>query len=124
MPYLKPSLPFKIIFATLFAAIIIGTVYGTMMYAVVQSDRSTVERQDSLLALVVGKMQDSIAHDQESATVWDDAVTHVAEGDREWMAANLGRWMNSYFGHDAAFVLGPTDQLAYGYSAIEANEDV
>jgi len=124
MPYLKPSLTFKIIFATLFAAIIIGTVYGTMMYAVVQSDRSTVERQDSLLALVVGKMQDSIAHDQESATVWDDAVTHVAEGDREWMAANLGRWMNSYFGHDAAFVLGPTDQLAYGYSAIEANEDV
>jgi len=124
MPYLKPSLPFKIIFATLFAAIIIGTVYGTMMYAVVQSDRSTVERQDSLLALVVGKMQDSIAHDQESATVWDDAVTHVAEGDREWMAANLGRWMNSYFGHDAAFVLGPTDLLAYGYSAIEANEDV
>lgn len=124
MPHLKPSLPFKIIFATLFAAIIIGTVYGTMMYAVVQSDRSTVERQDSLLALVVGKMQESIAHDQESATVWDDAVTHVAAGDRDWMAANLGRWMNSYFGHDAAFVLGPTDQLAYGYSATEANDQV
>lgn len=124
MPHLKPSLPFKIIFATLFAAIIIGTVYGTMTYAVVQSDRSTVERQDSLLALVVGKMQESIAHDQESATVWDDAVTHVAAGDRDWMAANLGRWMNSYFGHDAAFVLGPTDQLAYGYSATEANDQV
>jgi len=123
MPYLKPSLLSKIILAILFAAIIVGTIYSTMVYAVVQSDRSTVDRQDSLVALVVDKMQASVEHDQESATVWDDAVTKVAEGDREWMAANLGRWMNSYFGHDAAFVMGPADQLVYGFSATNANEE-
>jgi len=124
MPPLKSSLPFKIALATLFAVIIIGTIYGTMMYAVMQSDRSSIERQDNLIALVVEKMQSTIAHDQESATVWDDAVTKVAEEDQEWMDSNLGRWMNSYFGHDGAFVLSPTDQLVYGYSAAEADEDV
>lgn len=58
-----------------------------------------------MVALTVSKLKSSIAHDQESATVWDDAVTNSLARNPDWMETNLGVWMNTYFGHDAAIVL-------------------
>ena len=97
-------------------AVVVGAIYGTMVWATRQSDETAVQRQESLVSRIVSEMQDRIAHDQESATVWDDAVRKVGEGDREWIQANLGKWMHTYFGHDAAFVIGPANNLVYGFS--------
>ncbi len=108
--------------AVIFAAFVMGTVYLTMLWATGRSDRAAILRQDRLVELAVSKMQDSVAHDQESATVWDDAVERVQAHDRDWIDANLGRWMHSYFGHDQAFVVGPDNELVYGFSIDQADE--
>ncbi|WP_244666085.1 CHASE4 domain-containing protein [Rhizobium ruizarguesonis] len=65
-------------------------------------------------------MQSAVAHDQESATVWDDAVVKTKERDLDWLDANLGRWMNTYFGHDAAIVLSADGQTIYQFVADSA----
>lgn len=91
--------------------------YAALIMAANKADETARSRQVELLKLIVDTMTSSVAHDQESATVWDDAVQHVARHDQEWMAANLGEWMHSYFGHDAAVILSPQDELIYTHLA-------
>jgi len=96
------------------AALVTGTTTA-ILWIGGQSDRISIERQQRLTDLVVSQLQSGVAHDQESATVWDDAVVKVRAGDQEWIDANLGEWMHAYFGHDAAFILDPVNQAAYSY---------
>jgi len=84
-----------------------------LMWLTGEIDRSAIARQERLVALIVSQMQAQVAHDQESATVWDDAVNNVASANAEWVDANLGGWMHSYFGHDAAVVLNRGDAPQY-----------
>ncbi|MGO8565405.1 bifunctional diguanylate cyclase/phosphodiesterase, partial [Rhizobium ruizarguesonis] len=71
---------------------------GTLYWAADRTDEVAAVRQKGLVSLIVSKMQSAVAHDQESATVWDDAVVKTKERDLDWLDANLGRWMNTYFG--------------------------
>jgi diguanylate cyclase (GGDEF)-like protein len=91
--------------------------FFALTWSAQQSDRVSVERQSQLVELIVSRMQSGIAHDQESSTVWDDAVRAVmrAEPDEEWLDQNLGSWMNTYFAHDGAFVIAPDGKLVTGY---------
>ncbi|WP_426127790.1 putative bifunctional diguanylate cyclase/phosphodiesterase [Pararhizobium sp. PWRC1-1] len=92
------------------------TLYATISWSAHGSDIAIARRQTQLVELIVSKMQINVAHEQESATVWDDAVEAVRNGgDEEWLDTNLGRWMNTYFGHDGAFVLSPDGKLIYGF---------
>lgn len=77
----------------------------SLSWAAARSDAVAVLRQRDLVTLTIAKLKAGIAHDQESATVWDDAVRNSRAGNIEWIDANLGSWMHSYFGHDAALVL-------------------
>ncbi|MBZ9653447.1 bifunctional diguanylate cyclase/phosphodiesterase [Phyllobacterium lublinensis] len=82
-----------------------------------ETDKVAVSRQESLLALVVSQAQFLIAHDQESSTVWDDAVQHVKMPDNvDWLNNNLGAWMSTYFGHDGAYVLDTKDDPIFAFS--------
>ena len=92
-----------------------GLVTAVLFWSSLRADRISIDRQASLMRLVISQAQDQVAHDQESATVWDDAVRGVRENDPEWMDGNLGRWMHSYFGHDGAFVLDQSDQPTYAF---------
>ena len=52
-----------------------------------------------------------ISHDQESVTIWDDAVRKTKlEFDPEWTDINFGTWMFDYFGHDRAFILNDRNE--------------
>ncbi|WP_263622946.1 CHASE4 domain-containing protein [Rhizobium sp. T1470] len=66
-------------------------------------------------------MQAAVAHDQESATVWDDAVRNVSDGNADWMEMNLGKWMFTYFQHDRAYVIAPDGRAVYVFASDEAN---
>lgn len=81
-------------------------------------DRVAIERQQRLVHVVISQLRDSIAHNQESVTIWDDAVEGV-RGEREanWVDNNLGTWMHEYFGHNGAFVLDPADMLVFAFSS-------
>lgn len=99
-------------------SLIIGCVLlGTLHWAAAKTDRVAEARQRDLVRLIVSKMQANVAHDQESATVWDDAVRKTAARDLEWLRSNLGDWMHTYFGHDAAIVLSPDRTPIYEFIA-------
>jgi diguanylate cyclase (GGDEF)-like protein len=106
----RTALP--IISAALLTVLIVA---GVLAWSGFKADQISIERQESLVRLVVSQMRSSLARDQESATVWDDAVERVREGDAEWIDANLGSWMNSYFGHDGAFVLDTGNRPLYAF---------
>ncbi|MFA7415992.1 MAG: EAL domain-containing protein [Rhizobium sp.] len=82
-------------------------------------DAQSIERQTKIVEHVIGQMRLRVAHDQESSTVWDEAVETVKgprdEKSARWIDDNLGSWMVSYFGHDAAFVLNPLDEPIYAF---------
>ncbi len=107
---IKTALP--IILAALAAAALVSAV---LFWSSFRADRISIDRQTSLMRLVISQAQESVAHDQESATVWDDAIRGVKENDPEWMDANLGAWMHTYFGHDGAFVLDQADVPTYAF---------
>jgi diguanylate cyclase (GGDEF)-like protein len=57
---------------------------------------------------------DRLPHEQESVTIWDDAVIKTTMAyDADWVDLNLGSWMNSFFGHDEAVVLDASDRPVY-----------
>ncbi|MBB3527087.1 CHASE4 domain-containing protein [Rhizobium sp. BK456] len=103
-------------------SLIIGCVlYGTLQWAAGQTDMVAEARQRDLVKLIVSKMQASVAHDQESATVWDDAVRKTDARDLEWLRSNLGEWMQTYFGHDAAIVISADHGRIYEFIAPSDN---
>ena len=101
----KYVLPVAVLSAAMLVAVIVPLLWSTW-----QADRTAFERQERLVNLAVTRLRTSIAHDQESSAVWDDAVRNVAKRDTAWMDANLGVWMHTYFGHDGAFILDPRDR--------------
>ncbi|MDK1389878.1 EAL domain-containing protein [Sinorhizobium sp. 8-89] len=124
MNYEKLALLLKSILPLAIALSLVSGVYLALLWSAQQSDAVAIARQKQLIELVVSKMQSSIAHDQESSTVWDDAVRRVTKDwDRTWVDSNLGSWMHSYFRHDGAFVISADLKLMYAYLAGEAEEE-
>lgn len=96
--------------------------YATLRWSSHQSDLISSARQKQLVNLIVSKLHANIAHDQESSTVWDDAVEAVQNGvDTKWLDNNLGKWMHTYFGHDGAFILSPKREAVYAFLVNEPN---
>jgi diguanylate cyclase (GGDEF)-like protein len=96
------------------AAISLNLIAGSLLYwSTAEADRISVERQRALVDLVVSQLRSTVAHDQESVTVWDDAVENVRAGATDWIDVNLGSWMNTYFGHDGAYVIDSENRPLY-----------
>ncbi|AMY04056.1 EAL domain-containing protein [Mesorhizobium ciceri] len=89
---------------------------GLLLWSATQSDGVAVSRQKSLVALIISKLESGIAHDQESVTVWDDAVSALRSQDAKWVDTNLGTWMHTYFGHDEVYILDPKDAPVYAFA--------
>jgi diguanylate cyclase (GGDEF)-like protein len=103
---------------TLLGVIIVaGSMAGLLLWAGREADEVSAERQLALARLTINDLREKIAHNQESVTVWDDAVVNVLKSQNdEWIDYNLGSWMHTYFGHDGAYVLDPSDQPIYQFS--------
>lgn len=111
--FLWGLLPFAI--SVVFGALVLLSLY----WSAGRMDAAAAQRQQDLVTLIVSNMRTEIAHDQESVTVWDDAVTRTAERDVDWLDANLGSWMHSYFQHDAAFVFAADGTDIYHFVAAD-----
>jgi sensor domain CHASE-containing protein len=96
------------------AALAAAALVSCMLYwSSIRADDISFARQERLVRLVILQLRDQIAHDQESSTVWDDAIKNVREHRTEWIDANLGSWMHTYFGHDGAIVLDPANEPVF-----------
>lgn len=122
---MKPTTPRTYLFLQVAVPILIAVglslaLYATLRWSSHQSDLVSSTRQKQLVDFIVSRLQANISHDQESSTVWDDAVNAVQNGiNTEWLDNNLGKWMHTYFGHDGAFILNPKRELVYAFLANE-----
>jgi Predicted periplasmic ligand-binding sensor domain len=62
---------------------------GFLYWSTAEADRISTDRQRALVDLVVSQLRETVAHDQESVTVWDDAVEGVRRRDLGWIDVNL-----------------------------------
>lgn len=86
-----------------------------VLFSARQADRLAFGREHQVISTVLEQSIRRIAHDQEAATVWDDAVRSVRarKPDMSWLDANLGVWLHTYYGHDEAYVLDDRDRAIY-----------
>jgi diguanylate cyclase (GGDEF)-like protein len=70
-----------------------------------QIDSQSVARERLLIERAIAEAVDQVLFEQRSISIWDDAVIYARDRDQLWMEENIGAWMSSYYGHDAAFVL-------------------
>ncbi len=92
-------------------------VFGFVLWSVHATDERSLARQANLARHVIANELQRIPRDQESVTIWDDAVTNTRlQFDDEWIDANLGAWMYDYFGHDDVLVLDDHDRPIYAMS--------
>lgn len=98
------------------AAIVLTALVGSLiLWSTHYSDRIAVARQEALIANVIRQGIETIAHDQEASTVWNDAYRAIRKRplDLNWMDDNLGIWMFEYYGHDRIYVLDDVGSPIY-----------
>ncbi|MER8986921.1 EAL domain-containing protein [Mesorhizobium sp. M0843] len=102
----RSPLTFQVTLTVLTLAVFaLAIVVGFGLYATMQADRVSLEREKVFLA---NGLQDQIAavkREQESVAVWDDSVINAKAGNQTWMAENFSVWMYSYYGHNRVYVL-------------------
>ncbi len=110
----RSPLTFQVTLTVLTLAVFaLAVVVGFGLYATMQADRVSLERQKVFFA---NGLQDQIAavkREQESVAVWDDSVTNAKAGNQAWMAENLSVWMYSYYGHNRVYVLDDANRAIH-----------
>ncbi len=102
----RSPLTFQVTLTVLMLAFFaLAMVIGFGLYATMQADRVSLDRQKVFLANGLQDRISAIKREQESISVWDDSVTNAKAGNQAWMAENLSVWMYSYYGHNRVYVL-------------------
>jgi diguanylate cyclase (GGDEF)-like protein len=107
----------RVVIPAILSVGVCGLIFLATGWASKETDEVAAARQSDLARLTVLKLRAAIAHDQESATVWDDAVRNASSRNLEWLDTNVGAWMHTYFGHDIALVLSADRSEIYRFVA-------
>jgi diguanylate cyclase (GGDEF)-like protein len=87
---------------------------GFVLWSAHDEDQRSLERQQALARHVIELQLSRIPHDQQSVTIWDDAITNTKlHFDPQWIETNIGLWMHSFFGHDEVIVLDDRNRPIY-----------
>lgn len=87
--------------------------------AITVADQDAMARQERFAVRGLAAELARLPEQQRSSTIWDDAVLRTRGGDDEWMDANLGSWMQDYFGHSENYVLDAANQPLFASVAGE-----
>lgn len=93
---------------------------GLIVWSTAAVDRVAVARETRLFEAGAVGLRGRVAHDQESVTVWDDAIRYLAIDNaesRRWIETNLLLWMVDYFGHDEVYLLDVTNRPIFALAA-------
>ena len=94
----------------------IGLTLSSLLYLAAQTvDRISFQREKALVSQVISQSIGEVPHNQESVTVWDDAINQLRRHplDNEWLDNNVGVWLHEFFGLDEAYVIGPDGTPIY-----------
>ncbi len=82
----------------------IGLAMGLFFLSANDIDRTGLDRQTQRVAHALALQLQQLPHEQNSVSIWDDAVRAIADGDTDWLDSNIGSWMFSYFDHDISLI--------------------
>ncbi len=91
-----------------------AAVIGFVFWSTNNIDQRAIERQTSMVTQVLQAKRDLVLKDMGGIAIWDEAVLHTAHSfDRDWVHANMGQWMHSFFGHDRSVLLDGQNRPLY-----------
>ncbi|MDX8468541.1 EAL domain-containing protein [Mesorhizobium sp. VK23B] len=91
------------------AVFALAMVIGFGFYAAAHADNASLEHQKMFIADGLKDQIASVQREQESVSVWDDAVTNVRAGNQTWIEENLSVWVYNYYGHNRVYILDAAD---------------
>lgn len=92
------------------AALVLGAVW----WSATRADQAAMDRYEQTVAYALRTATDKIPYDQESVSLWNEAVENTRNTFSEtWVDVNLGVWMHDYFKHDRIYVLDHNNRLLY-----------
>lgn len=86
---------------------------GFSWLASTQIDRLALGRQSDIVSHAIKERIVAVAKEQESIAIGDDTVAYTRAGNQQWMAAAIGAWLHSYFGHDLGLVLNDQNKIIF-----------
>lgn len=86
---------------------------GVAVRAMMIIDNDVAAREGRLVLRAIHAERSGLAVEQQSATIWDDAIKAVMSRDTRFIDDNLGVWMHDYFGHDESYILTPDGRPIY-----------
>lgn len=105
--------------AQIVLTILVSTCAMTIMvsflgYAAVRKvDADAAERELRFANAKITEEFARLREEQRVCTIWDEALIEARAGNTDWMERNIGVWMQTYYGHDAIYVVGPDGLLRY-----------
>lgn len=81
--------------------------------AVSRSDAEAAARQIRFAEAGLAAEAEQLPKQQQGSTIWNEAVVRARAGDREWLADNLGAWLNEFYDIDQTYVVGPDGRAIY-----------
>lgn len=87
------------------ATVLIASLAGFGWWAASNIDDRSIAREARAVNVGLAEIAQQLPVDQDTAAIWDDAVTNLRAGNQPWIADNLADWMSSYFGHDRVYIL-------------------
>ncbi|RAZ85169.1 putative bifunctional diguanylate cyclase/phosphodiesterase [Cereibacter johrii] len=105
--------------AQLVAAILLACLVATLSvlflsYTAVNAvDADAEARQIRFAQRAIVRETRRLLEQQQASTVWDEAVLHVRNGNRDWIDANLGTWMHEQYGQDETYIVDPDSRIVY-----------
>jgi diguanylate cyclase (GGDEF)-like protein len=105
---------FVVVFAI--TALIFG---GFLLWSAGEIDGDALGRQTARIKHAVASQLEGVPREQQSVSIWDEAVIAARNHDQVWFNLNIGEWMSDYFGHDESYVLSPDNTPVY--AAIEGS---
>lgn len=113
-PRVSSSFTVQILVAVLLLCLagIAGAAY-LLFSAINRSDAEASARQMRFAESGLAAEARELPRQQQGSTIWDEAVERVRAGDRGWIAANLGVWLNEFYDIDQTYVLAPDGRAIY-----------
>jgi diguanylate cyclase (GGDEF)-like protein len=89
------------------ALVLLAAILGLLEWSGREVDRIARTRDGAIVSVVVAQGIERIGHAQESATLWDEAVSHVraASPNLAWLHTNMGVWLHDYAGANEVYIV-------------------
>jgi len=91
-----------------------AAVFAFVLWSTQDIDRLSDAHESALASGALQKTIESVPRNQQSVTIWDDAIQNTKFGvNKDWLDNNLGIWMSSFFGFDQVFVVNDKNLPIY-----------